>query len=239
MDYYGSRREVKQERSVPAQSRVDLVDLANAAKYWLEKDVEIRTMSQLVAWTVSAFVHIMSESGQINGVIDELGTAVRFLENLGLYSGSMKDRSRRKLSAAMALESLRGEGINPALYAPQQHKMLHRSNAVNAIHEKNYGSGKFMEDLNYVDESEQRKFVEKESRRWGDLPNESDCVNKMDLVQPQIEQTNSGRANKSEQRSVNEMSSEEFIASRQKREREIEERENAPIDMNGLKFVDE
>jgi len=126
-------REIKQEASVPVQSRVDLVSLAELSIYWESIGHEIRTMSQLVSWSISLMCEVLRANDKMPVTVESVSEANNYMREKGLYQDSMKKRSVKKISNAIAFESLRNEGIDPKNYVPQQYNIVHNKNSVEVI----------------------------------------------------------------------------------------------------------
>jgi hypothetical protein len=123
------REEERVETSVPVQARVSLVDLAVIDRYWIDSGYEMRSMSQLVGWSVSLLVEILRASGKIRG---EMGAseAHRHLSNRVLFQKSLKKRAMKKIGAAITFENLRREGVRPEDYVRKQYNVLHNKSSV-------------------------------------------------------------------------------------------------------------
>lgn len=118
------------EASLPVQSRISLITLANLDIYWTRSGYNIATMSRLVSWSLELLWEILVANNQGKENITTAAEADRYLEMRGLRQKSLKKKGIKKLSTAISFESLRQEGVDPRNYVPQQHKMLHRSNSV-------------------------------------------------------------------------------------------------------------
>lgn len=102
--------EVKAERSMPVQSRIDLVELAEIVGYWERRGIYVRTMSQLVSWSVSAFKEILKNNGLIEE-IDTLEYAYDLLNSKGLIQKSMHNKMKAKYAKARGMENIRLDGM--------------------------------------------------------------------------------------------------------------------------------
>jgi hypothetical protein len=126
-------KEIKQESSIPVQSRVSFMSLARLHRYWVDEGYSIRTMSQLVSWSVDLLCEVLEANEKMPGDIDTLAKAHQYLQVHGLYQGSTKKIAMKKISTALRFEALREHGINPESHIPLQHKMLHRENSVRPL----------------------------------------------------------------------------------------------------------
>ena len=106
-------KETKQESSIPVQYRVSIVTLAGLAKYWESQGENIRTISQLSAWSMYLLSEILSSNGLYG---EEMGVAEarNYLMQKGLYQKSSNDRSRMKIVNAIRFEGMRKEGYHPS-----------------------------------------------------------------------------------------------------------------------------
>lgn len=119
--------EVRVESSLPVVSRVSILDLANLDKFWWEHEgVHMKTMSQLVAYSLSALLGQIEDNDLLGEKISTVEEANRHLEERGLYQRSLLKRGKKKLNTALAFENLRREGIDPRRHVPSQYSMLHR-----------------------------------------------------------------------------------------------------------------
>jgi len=123
-------KEERQESSVPAQCRVSIVTLAQLTAYWKGQGYEIRTISQLMAWSLDLLKDILSNNGQI-GLDPSIGEAANYMMEKKLYQRGTFDRSRQKLSAAIRFEGMRQNGEHPMQSPNPQdrvaYRMMHRA----------------------------------------------------------------------------------------------------------------
>ena len=149
------------ESSMPVQSRVDLISLAELAIYWRKQGHVIETMSRLVAWSVDFLVQILESYNEIDHKIESLEEAHELLESRGLIQNSMRRRSKRKLQFARGLENIRREGgsVGKGLL---QYDELHRPNAVNPSPRMKISDKQFEEEMG-MSRKEARKMFNKTS----------------------------------------------------------------------------
>ena len=153
---FGDRKkEILVESSVPVQSRVSLTILAELGKYWEFQNVDIRSLSQLVSWSLEFLRDVLKSNGVLPEEIEDVGTAREYLKLNGLRQRSLEKRSRRKFSSALMMRNLRNEGVRPEEYVPAQFKMLHNKRSVKSL-------GENFSDVNSVkieldEESKRRK----------------------------------------------------------------------------------
>ena len=83
-------KELKAERSMPVQSRVDLIELAELDKYWMDQGFNIKSMSQLVSHSISLLIEVLKSNG-VDGIggFETLADANRYLQVRGLRQKSM------------------------------------------------------------------------------------------------------------------------------------------------------
>ncbi len=125
--------EEKVERSIPASSRIDIVDLMRLDKFWDSKGVRMRTLSRLINWSISAFVEVLEDNQMIevereNNAME----ALRYLEDHGLVQASNMKRGSKKLMNGISMKNLRYEGDNPEELIPRAFNMLHKRGSVEA-----------------------------------------------------------------------------------------------------------
>jgi len=128
--------EVKQEASIPVQTRVNIVKLASMLEYWESTGYNIKTMSQLVSWSVDLVYEILDTNKFIKNNQMGIGEARNVLEERGLFQKSLKDRAFKKLGTAISFEGMRGEGINPSQYNPRSYNKLHNKHSVQTFNGK-------------------------------------------------------------------------------------------------------
>lgn len=121
--------EKKVESSVPVQSRISIVNLARLDEYWEREGVYIKTMSQLVSWSIQLLCEVL-ENNNVMEVTTTVTDARRRLEGRGLFQPSLKNRSLKRISTALAFENMRQEGCDPRVFAKSKYNMLHKKNTV-------------------------------------------------------------------------------------------------------------
>lgn len=126
-------KEIKQESSIPVQSRVSFMSLARLHMYWVREGYSIKTMSQLVSWSVDLLCEVLEANEKMPEDIDSLAKAHRYLQIHGLYQGSTKKLAMKKIGTALRFEALREHGIDPKSHIPLQHKMLHKEGSVEPL----------------------------------------------------------------------------------------------------------
>lgn len=118
--------EERQETSIPVVTRVSIVDLAKLANFWEEKKYVIRTMSQLVAWSIELLVNELEANEFIPDSDYSLAYVHRDMNRRGLIQRSMSKRTESRIRMAMGFESLREEGVDPRSYSPTAYRNMHQ-----------------------------------------------------------------------------------------------------------------
>lgn len=115
----------KVERSRPVQSRVDVLTLAKLDRYWMGEGVEIRSLSQLLSWSMDLLLETIEANGYEMEEMD-LNEAHKYLGVRGLIQQSMLRRGQRKLGTALTFKTMREYGMDPKGATPDQYKVLHK-----------------------------------------------------------------------------------------------------------------
>ena len=105
-------KETMQESSVPVQSRVSIVTLAQMARYWEVNETNIRTVSQLVSWSLYLLADILKTNGHLERE-PSVAEAKEYMVRRELFQQGTVSRGMKKLDAAIRFEGLREEGIFP------------------------------------------------------------------------------------------------------------------------------
>lgn len=121
------RGEAKQEASMSVQSRINATTLAELDMYWMSEDKRIRSLSQLVAWSMDLLSEILWANQKMGRRIESVAEARNYLMRRDLCQHSLHDRGITKMGKAIMFENMRAEGAEPAIYANRQYKSLHRS----------------------------------------------------------------------------------------------------------------
>jgi hypothetical protein len=126
MKIMSQREESKVEGSLPVQARVNVMSLANLDLYWASEGYQIRTMSQLIGFSIGLLDEILAANGKLRQRANSIVEANQYLEDRGLHQRSMQRRGYKKLGMAIAFEGMREEGMDPGTYAPRVYDRLHR-----------------------------------------------------------------------------------------------------------------
>lgn len=122
-------KRAKSEASMPMQSRVDLSVLAELLIYWEKKGVYIKSVSQLISWSLEAFRGAVYENNLLPVSIDTLEEAYEVLTHRGLISRKHEERISSKLFRARGFENIRmDEGIVDENMPAYKH--MHKVDAV-------------------------------------------------------------------------------------------------------------
>lgn len=121
--------EVKVERSMPVNARIDVVDLAELAKYWSDNGHYIKSISQLVSWSINLLKEILVENNQVKPELDMI-TARDYLKQRGLTQPSNERKANKKIAAAIRFTQMRKEGLNPQFDDPINYHEVHNQHSV-------------------------------------------------------------------------------------------------------------
>ena len=121
------KREAKQEASMSVQSRISATTLAELDMYWMSEEKRIKTLSQLVAWSMDLLSEILWANQKIGRRIESVAEARNYLLSRDLCQQSLYDRGLTKMGKAIMFENMREEGAEPEVYANRQYKSLHRA----------------------------------------------------------------------------------------------------------------
>lgn len=128
------RRLMGNERSIPVQSRINVVYLASMLEYFKDEGISIRSMSDLVNFSMEILVDILRCNGKIMMVEISVGEAWEHLERSGLLQPSLKERSARKIASAIALDNLRNENYDIDSMSEEERKSLGINTIYNTLH---------------------------------------------------------------------------------------------------------
>jgi len=105
-------KETKQESSIPVQSRVSIVTLAQLVHYWESNGSRIKTVSQLISWSLYLLVDALIANEQLKGE-PTIAEARHYMIEKELFQQSTVDRGMKKLDAAIRFQIMRENGIYP------------------------------------------------------------------------------------------------------------------------------
>jgi len=122
-------KEIKQEASLPVQSRIDIRSLATVCRYWESEGIYIDTMSKLVSWSIDLLVEILSRNDRLNTVYDSMTEATDYLVVRDLYKPGTGS-GKKKAANSRRFESMRLEGVDPKIEATKDYNITHNKNSV-------------------------------------------------------------------------------------------------------------
>lgn len=132
-------RITKQESSIPIQSRISLISLAELAKYWKDTEYEIRTMSQLVSWSLDLLRDILKANDMITKDIESVVEARDYLVDNNLWQRKVSKRAFVKLGNAVRFQGFRDRGENPETRDEMSkigHNLMHNKHSVEPYEDK-------------------------------------------------------------------------------------------------------
>jgi len=133
-----SDNDKKVESSIPVQSRIDIRLLAEMTMYWESQGVYIKSMSQLLSWSLDLCKQIIESNGQLPKIIETVLEASDFLIMRELYQPGtgMGRKGKNKITRARQLENLRLEGVDPKFGksgGKNEYRLMHNSHSVEAL----------------------------------------------------------------------------------------------------------
>lgn len=120
------------ERKVPVQSRIDLKSLAELDLFWTSQGQDMKSMSQLVSWTIELCKDIILSNQKMPLVLSSVEEAYAHLDSRRLLQRGIQKRYSKKIGTAMRFESLRESGREPAEVDSRGFNMLHNKKSVQA-----------------------------------------------------------------------------------------------------------
>lgn len=128
------RDKIKQERTLPVSTRIDLVNLARMDLYYQLQGYHIKTVSQLINWCVDLLCEVLIANKAMDTTkITTLGDAVTYLKARGMMqvgTARYTKKIQQKLGTSIRYETLRGQGKNPEQIDPAGHSELHRKDSI-------------------------------------------------------------------------------------------------------------
>lgn len=121
--------EVKQESSMSVNSRISMMTLAELAIYWNNEGYMMRSVSQLIAWSLDLMKDILVANGKIVATMD-VRKAHEYLISRGLYQRSLKNRNQQKIATAIRFENMREQGLDPRTHDPYSYNEVHNNHSV-------------------------------------------------------------------------------------------------------------
>jgi hypothetical protein len=127
--------EIRQEASIPVQTRANITCIAELDIYWMSEGKNIKSMSQLIGWSLELLCEILKVNERLPKIVESVAEAHRYIDKRGLYQPSLKKRSFDKISTAIRFEGMREEGTDPGCKIGEENANVVRS--YNIIHNKN------------------------------------------------------------------------------------------------------
>jgi hypothetical protein len=108
------KREQKQESSMSVQSRISATTLAELDIYWMSEGKRIKSLSQLVSWSLDLMTEILWANQKMRKRIESVAEARNRLLERELCQPSLYERGFDKMGTAVRFEGMREEGIDPS-----------------------------------------------------------------------------------------------------------------------------
>lgn len=213
------------EASIPVQTRANITDLANLTSYWEGEGYRVRTMSQLLSWSMSLLVDILEKNNLMKYKIETAAEANKYLELMRLYQPSMKAKGFKRVAAAVRFEGMREEGMNPAIEDPHSFSSIHNKHSmdnppiIKKSQEEVVAEARRERILKAALEADERIQKERLAKELEAAKNSSICIGPEDTVVLS-------------EAEINNMSTKEFIEYRRKIDADIVTRENAPLELS-------
>ena len=119
-------KEEKIERSIPQSSRIDVVTLAKLDSWWNEQGQYIRSMSQLISWSLDLLIEVIEKDLAVdNSRLNTVANAYDYLTAKGLLQ-------QGKIGQAIGMDNLRKEGINPRFENSAVYNRMHNKHSIEA-----------------------------------------------------------------------------------------------------------
>jgi len=136
------KTEAKQESSISVQSRISMNSLAELDMYWISEGKGIKTVSQLVSWSLDLLCEILRANEKLPRSIEAVREARNYLEMRALIQPSLHRRNFDKIGSAIKFEGMRENGDDPSKELldsegeiansniMRQYRILHNKNSV-------------------------------------------------------------------------------------------------------------
>lgn len=215
-------RESMVEASMPVQSRVNVVYLAKLASYWESEGYGIRTMSQLISWSIDLLHEILVANGKVSEEDIKVIEARNYLVGKGLMQRSMVNRSFMKMGAAVRFEEMRGRGVDPRSADPVSYNILHKKVGIDKISKTGRSVEPFVGEVTSVISEEEWDRAQEKIRE------ENEKERKVQVEREMKDARESGL-----------IVSDDWVSERQRRDEDVINKENAPFDPTMIKTVSE
>jgi len=161
-------KDVKFERSLSVQARIDVTTLARLALYWEEEGVFVKSLSQLVSWSLELMLEVLVANGKVEDRDLRMSDAVRVLVSRGLRQASLTKKGYKRRAMALSFENLRMQKVEPSQYVPQQFSTMHKNKQ--EIFDGEVSAGRAIDEEEWKNirkkiDSEKRKEIEEIKRK--------------------------------------------------------------------------
>jgi hypothetical protein len=226
MKRYEIEEEMKRvESSIPVQSRVSMIDLARIDLFFVREGMQIRTLSGIVNRAINLLCEVLVSNDKMPGDVSTVAQAVRYLEMRGLHQKSLTGKTDT-VARALRFESMREEGLDPKNEDPMGYMAVYGGSL------KDRGETK--EPVVKMSQEEVRAKFRKEQHtsavddeEWNRIQERLKEERKVEQAQIIQNAKDSGTIVKEGE--LDKLSEEEFIKQRQAIDKEIIEKENAPL----------
>jgi hypothetical protein len=158
-------REESQEASIPVASRVNVISLANLLEFFEKEHGRVRSMSQLIDWSIELLAEILLANKKIEVPIIRVLDAHKLMIERELYQKSLEKRSFQKIGTAIRFESMREEGSEVSSdTVGAQYKILHNRRSVDPLN-KGVESGRDMADWEKAKLAKQTEIYNENRKR--------------------------------------------------------------------------
>jgi len=159
-------KDSKVEASIPVQSRVDIRVLAELDIYWSSEGYFIKTMSQLINWSLDLCSQVLKVNNALPQTIESMEEANQHLVHRGLYQKGILKRGRLKLIRGQQLESIKLAGGIPRVKGSEGNREYRRAhNDHSIIGAPEIEKPGLLEELGYSEEDiAEAERLEKEER---------------------------------------------------------------------------
>lgn len=228
----------KQESSIPVQSRVSLISLAELAGYWEGTEYEIRSMSQLISWSLDLLRDILKANEMITEDIESVAEARDYLVGKGLWQQKVAKRAFTKIGNAVRFQGFRDLGENPETRDEMSkigHNLMHNKHSVSPYRDRVSARQKMVSEmtevyheLEAIEEEEPEKLSQEEVRaRYFKKQAEMKGLKGRITSGPVVRE------------GMSDEEYEEIIKDRKKRDLERRKLENAPFEVSDLPMVED
>ena len=244
-----TNRMTKQESSIPVQSRVSMISLAELAKYWEGTEYDIRSMSQLISWSLDLLRDILKANEMIGvgGEFEMVVEARDYLVGRNLWQQKVAKRAFTKIGNAVRFQGFREKGVDPETRDEMSkvgHNLMHNKHSVSPYRDKvstrKQMVAKMTEMYHKLEAIEGAELGEPEmlSQEEARAKYFKEQARLKALKEGTIEEVKHSNVIGESEPSVKEgMSEEKFIERAEERDGERKKLENAPFEVSDLDIV--